>query len=96
MAEAYPRSKRVGDDGGCAARPLRILLLPAEAQLADHGAGVEVERRELLLGGLSSVAAPSHGETEMPETDNPFADVLSRPDGETAQRPPEVARSVSV
>ena len=32
--------------------PFGILLLPAEAQLADHGAGVEVERRELLLGGL--------------------------------------------
>ena len=45
--------------------------------------------RRLARSGPSERAAPFTWETEMPETDNPFRDVLSRPDGETAppQRP---------
>ena len=42
-----------------------------------------------LRPGLFDIAAldATTWETEMPETDNPFADVLSRPDGETAPSP---------
>lgn len=54
--------QRVGEDTGAGTRqiqgqlaqrrPFGRVLLPAEAELADHRAGVEIQRRQLLLGGL--------------------------------------------
>ena len=76
-------------DYGAAVAPARIGARAAFAHCLPLGLSVA----EAYPRSMAARYAPSErgcattSETAMPETDNPFASVLSRPDGETAASP---------